>query len=213
MGLVSDTSGLPINLAEISSGSTSNGSYFILTSSAGAFYGDVGIVTDKWIKVYADGYAETYTNSLGTANSINIFETRLTPLGVWKIFTSGVASSVSHGNVNVELPAGLFAANATVSVTDVAPEDLDASYALMDDNVFYTFLRTFSVTALDGNGSHVSFVAGQVMPVTINLPQSVAAPPPLAYFDAENGVWQEVDNICTLDDSTHMTCNLPHLSV
>lgn len=213
MGLVSDTYGQPINLAEISSGSNSNGPIFILTSSGGAFYGDVGTATDKWIKVSADGYAETYTNSLGTVNSINIFETRLTPLGAWKIFTSGVASSVSHGNVNVELPAGLFAANATVSVTDVAPEDLDASYALMNDNMFYTFLRTFSVTALDGNGSYVPFVDGQFMKVTIKLPQAVAAPPPLAYFDAENGVWQKVDNICTLDDSTHMTCNLPHLSV
>lgn len=211
LGIVTDAADQPINFATVTTSGPSG--YTLETSSGGAFYGNMGTEASGWVHVFADGYAETYTTGLGDVNGVRIFETRLTPLGAWREFKHGTADTVAHESISVELPADLFAANTTVTVTDVAPENLDASYALWDDNIFYTFLRTFSITAQDENGNPAPFADGQIMPVTITLPQSVTVPPPLAYFDAESGVWIEVDNICTLDDNTHMTCDLPHLSV
>jgi len=214
MGLVTDISGQPINFAAISNpGNDTTGATKQLTSSGGAFYGDMGAATDGWVHVSADGFAETYANSLGTVNEVSIFKTRLTPLGASTEYKPEIAETLSHGNISVQLPAGLFASETSVEATDISPQNMDASYALMDDDKFHPFFRTFSITARDADGVQVSFASGQNLPVTITLPEAAITVPTLAYFDGAAGKWQEVPDICILDDSTHITCNLPHLSV
>ncbi|MBU0484894.1 MAG: hypothetical protein KKB30_10320 [Proteobacteria bacterium] len=214
LGLITDTSDQPIDFAVIGDDSSGvAGASTQSTSSGGAFYGEMGTEASGWVRVSADGYAETYTKSLGTVNSVNIFTTRLTPLGASTEFEPGTAKSLSHNNISIELTDSLFAAKTTVELTEIPPQDMDASYALMSTDIFRPFLRTFSITALDADGVPATFVTGQNLPVTITLPAAVSTPPPLAYFDGTSGQWQEVANICTLVDSTHVTCNLPHLSV
>lgn len=210
LGLVTDTSGQPVNFAVISDAS---GVSTQTTSSGGAFFGEMAGATGDWVKVSADGYADTYTNSLGEANGARIFETRLTPLGDSVEFVPGTAGALSHGNLSVQLPAGLFASGATVAVTDIAPQDMDASYAPLSNGIFHPFLRTFSITATDADGDPALFADGQTMAVTITLPSAVTTVPLLAYFDATTGKWQELADSCNLVDPTTMSCDLPHLSV
>lgn len=112
LGIVTDTSGEPINFASLTtSGATG---YTLSTSSGGSFYGDMSTEASGWVHVAADGYAETYTTGLGEVNGARIFETRLTPLGVSREFKNGTDNTATHGSINVELPADLFAANTTV---------------------------------------------------------------------------------------------------
>jgi len=213
MGLALDAgTGQPVANALFGLGSNFTGS--VLTSDPnGAVFGRSSPGTG-WIQVHADGYAETYTKSLGSLNGVEMGEARLIPVGDAVQHDIGMTGSLTHTGVSASLPPSLFGASGVhVSLTSINPPQLDAGYALFSgSNQFRQFVSTFTITAEDASRNAVPLAAGQAMPVTITLPGNYTTPPPLAFFDPAVGNWQIVPGACTLTDPTHMQCNLPHLS-
>lgn len=212
IGLVTDLDGNGISFARVKGESVS--APLLESSSQGVFYGDMGVAADGWLQITANGYAQNFFQSSGKLNDIQIFAAQLTPVGAWYQFEAGNTKTISHSNISAELPADLFTTDEViVEVTDALPQHVGASYALTSENEFIQFLRMFSITARNLDATPVAFSAGAMMPVTITLPASVANTPPLFYFDVSSGFWQIIANACSLNDDTHMVCNLPHLSV
>ena len=210
MGLVVDPNGNPLMHAIVGES--------LITDSNGVVVGDAQATAKGWFAVSADGYATGYAKPSGTIGGNEIFESWLTPFGGLSILPAGGYNNMIVGQsaetaIQVLISGDLFENSPVmVGLAAINPLDIGPLFEPLNTGEDLFLKLAFALQTQNIDGENVPLKAAQSLSIRVFDGGSLSDTPVIAYFNAENGSWDVIENGCRREGPNHFLCTIPRLS-
>lgn len=189
-----------------------------LADMNGVVAADVPAGTGGWVMAQAQGYAPGFADLGQGGSEPVIFEVRLTPWSDFASLEAGeTAELVAQVSEDLSLTASVDGSSfvsqpVLVSLTWIDGLDVGPAFAPLSSGEAAELRWAFSLLAGDETGETLDLAEGESVVIRIQGAAAQIAPPILALFDPETGMWTVQPDACTDGVEGGIECSLKSLA-
>ncbi len=182
------------------------------SDSNGVAQGDVETSASGWLRVSAEGYADTFTHTVFDPDLIasEQYLAILTRFQSMVVLHNGEQARLDvNGNIQLDIDANeLMQLPAQVAAAEINPYIIGPLYVGLNPAQDLNLQAAFAIQARDFAGQAVALQNGITLDVSLNDGKGMDTPPVLAWFDADSGKWQVIPNACSRMEADRLNCQV-----
>jgi hypothetical protein len=187
-----------------------------VSDSTGVASGTVQKTASGWVVVSAPGYADGYTRPAFLPSLIqsDLYIALLTSFqDMARINSAQQITLNAQNNILLTLDSSLLSTlPALVGVSEINPNTIGPLFENLNPLQALNLQAAFAIQAFDLSFNRVNMTAGQTLTVTLIDGLGQTLPPVLAYFDADSGLWQVIENACIRIRDNTLSCTVNRFS-